>query len=238
MKTAVITGGTGGIGEACVKLFSKKGYRVFFIYRSREEKAKQLEKETGAVGVKADISDYDSTIEAIDNITKQCFEIDVLINNAGISQQRLFIDIMPEEWKKITDIDLNGVYNVTLPVVKKMIVKKRGAIVNISSIWGQCGASCEVAYSAAKSGVIGFTKALAKELGLSGIRVNCVAPGMIDTPMNGVFSEEDISQICSEIPLGRMGTAAECAELIYFLSSDDSSYITGQTIGINGGWEM
>ena len=138
----------------------------------------------------------------------------------------------------MTDIDLNGVYNVTLPVVKKMIVKKRGAIVNISSIWGQCGASCEVAYSAAKSGVIGFTKALAKELGLSGIRVNCVAPGMIDTPMNGVFSEEDISQICSEIPLGRMGTAAECAELIYFLSSDDSSYITGQTIGINGGWEM
>ena len=136
------------------------------------------------------------------------------------------------------DVDLNGIYNVTQPVLKNMLKKNSGAIVNVSSIWGQCGAACEVAYSAAKAGVIGFTKALAKEMGLSGIRVNCVAPGMIDTPMNNTFSDEEKSEICSEIPLGRMGTAQEVAELIYFLSSDDASYITGQTIGINGGWEM
>ncbi len=238
MKTAVITGGTSGIGEACVRLFSEKGYRVFFIYRSSEEKARRLEKETNAVGIRADISDFEETAGAIDFVLRQSANIDVLVNNAGISMQKLFIDMTKNEWNKVIDVDQNGIYNVSLPVVKKMISQKSGAIVNVSSIWGQCGASCEVAYSAAKSGIIGFTKALAKELGLSGIRVNCIAPGMIDTPMNKSFSKEDIDAVCAEIPLGRMGDAKECAELIYFLSSEDSSYITGQTIGINGGWEM
>lgn len=238
MKTALITGGTSGIGEACVRLFSQKGYRVYFIYRTSKEKAEQIETETGAIGIQADISDCGRACEAVEHILSQCGGIDVLVNNAGISGQKLFIDLTSDEWKKMIDVDLNGSYNITLPTVKKMLSKKNGAIVNVSSIWGQCGASCEVAYSAAKAGVIGFTKALAKELGLSGIRVNCVAPGMIATPMNNMFSEEDISEICSEIPLGRMGTANECAELIYFLSSDDAEYITGQTVGINGGWNM
>ena len=238
MKTVIITGGTRGIGEACVRLFAKRAYRVFFIYRQDDKKAAEIEAQTGAIGFKADIKSAEEAQKAVNAILDKSASVDILINNAGIAQQKLFIDITPEEWHKMIDVDLNGIYNVTQPVLKNMLKKNSGAIVNVSSIWGQCGAACEVAYSAAKAGVIGFTKALAKEMGLSGIRVNCVAPGMIDTPMNNTFSDEEKSEICSEIPLGRMGTAQEVAELIYFLSSDDASYITGQTIGINGGWEM
>ena len=134
-------------------------------------------------------------------------------------------------------MDLTGIYNVTKEVLKNMISNNSGAIVNVSSIWGQCGACCEVHYSAAKAGVIGFTKALAKEMALSGIRVNCVAPGMIETKMNSAFSKEDIAEICEEIPMGRCGTPMECAEMIYFLSSEKASNITVQIIGINGGWQ-
>lgn len=238
MKNVLITGGTKGIGEACAELFAKKNYRVFIIYREDDEKAKQMEKELSCIAYKADICRNDEINRITDDIYKNYGAVDVLVNNAGIAQQKLFIDITEQEWKRMLDVDLNGVYNVTNAVLKKMITRNKGVIVNVSSIWGQCGASCEVHYSAAKAGVIGFTKALAKEMGLSGIRVNCIAPGMIDTPMNAYFSKEDIDDICSEIPMGRMGTAKECAELIYFLSSDDSSYITGQVIGINGGWKM
>ena len=238
MKNVLITGGTKGIGKACAELFSKKGYRVFIIYRSDDEAAKALSQNIGCIAYKADISSYSEVSKIVDEIYKNYSHIDVLINNAGISEQKLFVDITPSDWKKIIDTDLNGTYNVTHEVVKNMLKNNSGVIINVSSIWGQCGASCEVHYSAAKAGIIGFTKALAKELGLSGIRVNCVAPGMIDTPMNSAFSEEDILSICNEIPLGRVGYARECAELIYFLSSDDASYITGQVIGINGGWEM
>lgn len=238
MKTVIITGGTRGIGEACVRLFAKRHFKVFFIYRKEDKKAAELEAETGAVGFKADIQSAAETERAVRAVLDKCKSVDILINNAGTAQQKLFIDITPEEWRRMIDVDLNSMYNVTQPVLKNMLKRNSGAIVNVSSIWGQCGAACEVHYSAAKSGVIGFTKALAKEMGLSGIRVNCVAPGMIDTSMNEAFSEEEKAEICSEIPLGRMGSAEECAELIYFLASDEASYITGQTIGINGGWEM
>ena len=235
MKTAVITGGTGGIGEACVKLFSKKGYRVFFIYRSREEKAKQLEKETGAVGVKADISDYDSTIEAIDNITKQCFEIDVLINNAGISVVGLFQNMGENEWHRICNTNIDSVFNCCHFAVKDMMKRHCGKIINISSVWGLYGASCEVAYSATKGAVNSFTKALAKELAPSGIQVNAVACGAIDTEMNGHLSDDDKAELAEEIPAGRFGSPQEVAKLVKSLSGMNS-YLTGQIITLDGGW--
>ena len=238
MKNVLITGGTRGIGAACVRLFSQKGYRVFFIYQNSDEKACELSEETGAIAYRADICDRDAVFKTVDEICNKYGSIDVLVNNAGIAQQKLFIDITAEDWSRMCDVNLTGVYNVTQAVVKKMINSQCGSVINVSSIWGECGASCEVHYSAAKAGVIGFTKALAKELGLSGIRVNCVTPGIIETDMNSHLSEDDISEICSEIPLARVGKAVECAELVYFLASDDSSYITGQVIGINGGWAI
>ena len=238
MKNVLITGGTRGIGAECTRLFTKKGYRVFAFYNSNKDTALKISDETGAITYCVDICDKDNTDRIINEIFDRFGPIDVLINNAAISQQKLFIDITPKEWQKMIDVNLTGLYNVTNEVVKKMIVNHSGSIINVSSIWGECGASCEVHYSSAKAGVIGFTKALAKELGLSGIRVNCVTPGIIDTDMNSHLSIDDIEEIKKEIPLSRLGTPDDCANLIYFLASDDASYITGQTIGINGGWEM
>ena len=237
MKNVLITGGTNGIGRAVVDVFLKNGYRVFVFYKSDDITADELKK-LGVNTYKADISDFEAVSDAVLDILEKYSHIDVLVNNAGIAEQRLFVDITPADWKRMCDVNLDGVYNVTSCVVKNMIKNGKGSIVNVSSIWGQYGASCEVHYSAAKAGVIGFTKALAKELGLSKIRVNAVAPGIIDTNMNGHLSDEDIEEIVKEIPVGRVGTAIECAELIYFLSSEDASYITGQTIGINGGWAL
>ena len=237
MKNVLITGGTRGIGASCVRLFTKKGYRTFIIYQKNDELADKLCKETGCIAYRADICDKDKLSDVVNSICTKHGGIDVLINNAGIAEQMLFIDITPEQWKKMLDVNLTGIYNVTQEVTKHMLTKG-GSIINISSIWGEHGASCEVHYSAAKAGIIGFTKALAKELGLMGIRVNCIAPGIIETDMNSHLTDEDIADICSQIPISRVGTPDECAELAYFLASDNSSYITGQTIGINGGWEM
>ena len=238
MKNVLITGGTRGIGASCARLFAKNGYRVFVIYHKDTQSAEKLSKEINCISYCADICNYEQIEYAVDDIEKKYNHIDVLINNAGIAQQKLFTDINSDDWKNMIDTNLNGIYNVTNAVVKSMIKNHSGSIVNVSSIWGVCGASCEVHYSAAKSGVIGFTKALAKELGLSGIRVNCVAPGIIDTDMNAHLSKEDIDEICSQIPLGRIGHPEECAELIYFLSGERAQYITGQIIEINGGWNI
>lgn len=236
-KSVLITGGTRGIGAACAELFIKNGYTVYASYNKDEKSAKEISKKIGCKIFKMDITDRKTVKEAIAKIIGDAGKIDVLINNAGIAQQKLFVDLEDSEWDNMIATNLTGVYNVTKEVLKNMISNHSGAIVNISSIWGQCGASCEVHYSAAKSGVIGLTKALAKEMALSGIRVNCVAPGMIETQMNSALSKEDIEEICEEIPMGRCGTPMECAELIYFLASDKASYITGQIIGVNGGWQ-
>lgn len=238
MKNVIITGGTRGIGAACTRLFSKNGYRVFALYKNDNTSAKKISNETRCIPICTDICNWDEVNDVIQKISTEYKTIDLLINNAGIAEQKLFVDIMPCDWHKMIDVNLNGIYNVTHAVAKKMISQKSGSIINVSSIWGECGASCEVHYSAAKSGVIGFTKALAKELGLSGIRVNCITPGFIDTDMNSHLSKDEQEDIFGEIPLGRPGKCEECAQLIYFLASDDASYITGQTIGINGGWEM
>ncbi|MDY3928673.1 MAG: 3-oxoacyl-ACP reductase FabG [Clostridia bacterium] len=238
MKNVLITGGTRGIGASCAELFSKNGYRVFVIYHSDKEKAQKLCERINCISYRADICSYEQIEKTVKDITEKYGSIEVLINNAGIAQQKLFIDTDSADWGKMIDTNLTGTYNVTNVVIKSMIKNHSGSIVNVSSIWGVCGASCEVHYSAAKSGIIGFTKALAKEVGLSGIRVNCVAPGIIDTEMNNHLSRDDIKEICEEIPMGRVGKPDECAELIYFLASEKASYITGQTVEINGGWNV
>ncbi len=237
-KNVIITGGTRGIGAACTEIFVKNGYNVYAIYSNDEKSAMEISDKFGCKIYKADVSDRVAIRKVISEIINDAGQIDVLVNNAGVAGQKLFIDLEDSEWDKIININLSGIYNVTKEVLKNMISNNSGSIVNISSIWGQCGASCEVHYSASKAGVIGLTKALAKEVARSGIRVNCVAPGFIETDMNSAFSKEDISDICEDIPMARMGTGEECAELIYFIASNKASYITGQTIGINGGWEV
>ncbi len=237
-KNVIITGGTRGIGAACTEIFIKNGYNVYAIYNKDEKTAQELSNRLGCKIYKADIANRDAIRKVIGEIINDAGRIDVLVNNAGIAGQKLFIDLEDDEWDNMINTNLTGVYNVTKEVLKNMISNHSGAIINVSSIWGQCGASCEAHYSASKAGVIGLTKALAKEVARSGIRVNCVAPGFIETDMNSAFCEEDICDICEDIPMARMGTPEECAELIYFLASEKSSYITGQTIGINGGWEV
>ena len=236
-KNVLITGGTRGIGAACSEIFVKNGYTVYATYNNDIKSAEEISKKLGIKVYKMDIADRNSVKETLSQIINEAGKIDVLINNAGIAQQKLFIDLEDSDWDNMININLTGIYNVTREVLKGMISENSGTIVNVSSIWGELGASCEVHYSAAKAGVIGFTKALAKEMALSGIRVNCVTPGMIETQMNSGFTKEDIKNICNEIPMGRCGTPMECAELIYFLSSEKASYITGQVIGVNGGWQ-
>lgn len=234
MKNVLVTGGSRGIGAECVRLFSRQGYRVFFIYKNSADTAARLSEETGAFPFCGDIS-VSGDVERIYNEIKRYGGIDVLVNNAGISQIKLFSDITEEDWDRMFDVNVKGIYLVTKRFLGDMVHKKQGRIINMSSMWGETGASCEVHYSASKAAVIGFTKALAKELAPSGITVNCIAPGMIDTDMNAELSEEDTEAFVSEIPLGRMGTALEIAETAAFLASDKAGYITGAVIPVNGG---
>lgn len=234
MKNALVTGGSRGIGKECVYELTKKGYRVFLNYNNSREEAERIEKETGAVIVRADISKADEVQNMSDFIHRNCGKIDVLVNNAGIAQQKLFTDITESDWDNIFNVNIKGMFLVTKAFVNDMISKKSGKIINVSSMWGVTGGSCEVHYSSSKSAVIGFTKALAKELGPSGICVNCVAPGVIDTEMNRHLTKEDYEALCEETPLGRIGTAKEVAEVIGFLA-DSASFITGQVINADGG---
>lgn len=234
MKNVLITGGSRGIGEALVKEFSKNGYRVFFCYNKSEEKAKTIAEKTNSIPFKCDISKYDEVKRMIDFIHGYG-KISVLVNNAGIAEQKLFSDISEDDWDRMFNINIKGMFIVTKEVLPDMIHEKSGKIINFSSIWGIAGASCEVHYSASKAAVIGFTKALAKEVGLSGINVNCIAPGVIDTEMNSHLSAEDKKELCEETPLNRIGTAEEIAKTALFLASSDADFITGQVISPNGG---
>ena len=240
-KTVVITGASRGIGRECARLFAQKGYNVVINYNNSEEKAKSLCDELNsqglsAVAVKADVSNSSQAKELIDKTIETFGSVDVLVNNAGIGEQRLITDVTDEIWDKMIGVNLNGVFYCTRQALPHMINKKSGRIINISSIWGICGASCEVHYSAAKAGVIGFTKALAKEVGLSGITVNCVAPGVIETEMNKTLSEDDLAVLCDETPVGRLGTVTDIANMVLFLAEDTGSFITGQVISPNGGF--
>lgn len=230
MKRVLITGGSRGIGAAAARLFAENGYEVIINYNKSAEKAKALADELGATAICADVSDP----LAVKEMFKAAGNIDVLVNNTGISGFYMLDAMSDDEWNKMINVNLSSVFYCCREVLPQMLHRKSGAIVNVSSMWGQCGASCEVAYSAAKAGVIGFTKALAKEVGPSGIRVNCVAPGAIDTDMNKVLGQEALAEICDETPLGRLGTAAEAAEAIFYLA-DKASFVTGQVLSPNGG---
>ena len=232
MRNVLITGGSRGIGAACVRKFAAAGDKVYFLYRTSENAAEALSRETGATGIKCDVTDKNAVKNLFLNLN---MSVDILINNAGIAGFSLFQDLSEEEWSLMMETHLGGTFRCTKGVLPSMIAKQRGCIINISSMWGQVGASCEVAYSAAKAGIIGLTKALAKETGPSGIRVNCVAPGVIETEMNSGLTADTLTALAEETPLGRIGTTEEVAETVFWLASDSASFLTGQVIAPNGG---
>lgn len=240
-QTVIITGASKGIGKACAIEFGKNGANVIVNYTKSKEKAAEVCEEIKKLGGNAlpfcaDVSDRKSVDEMTAFAREHFGSVDVLINNAGIAEQIMFCDITEEKWDRMFDVDVKGVYNCIQSVLPDMIHKKSGRIINISSMWGITGASCEVHYSAAKAAVIGMTKALAKELGPSGITVNAIAPGVISTEMNGNISEEIMDELKEETPLGRIGTPEDIANTAFFLSSPQASFITGEIISVNGGF--
>lgn len=240
MKTAVITGAAKGIGAAIAVAFAKAGYKVVINYNTSEDRARQLcgilndTYPTEAVCIKADVSTPEGAKKLISEAISAFGDIDVLVNNAGIAQQKLFTDITNEDWTKMVNTNLSSVFYLCREATPFMVSKKSGNIVNISSIWGETGGSCEVHYSAAKAGVIGLTKALAKELAPSGITVNCVCPGVIRTDMLSSFTEEDLKALADETPVMRLGTPKDVADAVLYLGTN-SGFVTGQVLGINGG---
>ena len=230
MRNVLVTGASRGIGAAIAREFSKNGDKVFINYNTNREKAENLAKEINGTAVWADVADPD----AVKEMLQKTGDIDVLVNNAGFAQFSMFDALSDEDWHRMIDVTLSGAFYCTRGVLPHMIHQKQGSIINISSIWGVTGASCEVAYSTAKAGLIGMTKALAKEVGPSGIRVNCIAPGVIDTDMNFMLAPDTISDLIEEIPLGRIGTPEDIAKAVLFLA-EPNSFITGQVLSINGG---
>ena len=235
MANILITGGSRGIGAEAVRQFTAAGHRVVFTYFKSETAADLLRQETGAVPVRCDVKHPDSVKIAVDKAVSVLGQIDVLICNAAIADYGLITDLDISRWEEVINTDLSGVFYCVRHVLPAMISRKSGCIITVGSMWGEVGASCEAAYSAAKAGVIGLTKALAKEVGPSGIRVNCISPGMIDTDMNASVSEDAVDMIVDETPLCRTGAPSDVARAMLFLASDDASFITGQVISVNGG---
>lgn len=236
-KTVLITGGSRGIGKAMVYAFARAGYQVLLNFNHSEDLANQIASEFSNVKVYgADVGDQNKVFQMIEYTKQNMGGIDILINNAGISCSGLFQDLQLDEWEKLMNVNLTGIYNCCKAVLPEMISKKQGKIINISSVWGLVGASNEVAYSASKAGVIGLTKALAKEVGPSNIQVNCIAPGIVMTDMISEYSMEELNAITEQIPLGRIGETSDIANLALFLASDSANYITGQIFSPNGGW--
>lgn len=235
-RCVLISGGDRGIGAAAARAFYAAGYRVAVLYHSNAEAAAALEKQLpGITAVQCDVASRASCELAFRTAEQALGHVDVLVSNAGIAQQKLFTDITPEEWQHMLDVNLTGAFHLCQLALPGMIRRKAGRILTVSSMWGQTGGSCEVHYSAAKAGLIGLTKALAKEEGPSGITVNCVAPGVIDTDMMAAFTAEDKAALAEETPVGRLGSADEVAKLLVFLAGEDAGYITGQVFGVNGG---
>ena len=235
-RCVLISGGDRGIGAAAAQAFYAAGYRVAVLYHQNAEAAARLEKALpGCTVVQCDVASRASCELAFHTVEQALGHVDVLVCNAGIAQQKLFTDITPEEWQRMLDVNLSGAFHLCQLALPGMIHRKAGRILTVSSMWGQTGGSCEVHYSAAKAGLIGLTKALAKEEGPSGVTVNCVAPGVIDTDMMAAFTAEDKAALAEETPVGRLGSAAEVAALLVYLAGENAGYITGQVFGVNGG---
>ena len=240
-KSVIITGASRGIGKACALIFAENGYDLLLCYQSREEEAKAVAREAEAFGVRAKVfqMNMESLSDCRRTVAKAMMEfggIDALVCNAGISLPVLFTQTTEEEYDRVFSVNTKGVFFLSQAAAKEMISAGKGAIVNVSSMWGVAGASGEVAYSASKAAVIGLTKALAKELAPSGIRVNCVAPGVTDTEMNACYDEDAMAALYERTPLGRIADPREIAEAIFFLASEKASFITGQTLTADGGF--
>ena len=240
MRNVLITGASRGIGAAAARLFAENGDRVFLNYRHSQEAVRKLCEELTAQGgevypIQADVSDSQAVKTMFDTLHSNGISIDVLVNNAGMAQTKLFTDLTDEDWHTMINTNLSSVFYCCRAALPDMIRRHNGRIINITSIWGQIGGSCEVHYSAAKAGIIGLTKALAKEEGLSGITVNAVAPGVIQTDMLSPYTAEDLQALRDETPTGTLGTPEDVARAVLFLASPDSAFITGQVLGINGG---
>lgn len=234
----LISGGSRGIGAACVEHFTKNGDAVVFIYSKAIEKAHETANKTGAYAVRADLSDPEAARTAFERAVEHLGGIDILINCAGIAGFSLFTDISVEEWKRMLDTNLTSAFMLSREAARLMIAQKHGRIINVGSVWGRMGASCEVHYSASKAGLRGMTQALAKELGPSGITVNCIEPGVIDTDMNSMLGEDTLKELAEATPLCRIGRAEEVASVIAFLASDEASFVTGACIPVDGGFPV
>lgn len=239
-RTVMITGASRGIGKACALAFAKAGWHCILTARQSEDALMAVREAVELEGVRclamlSDAASYEDTRQLFERARAFSPSLDAVVNNAAIASFGLFTDLAPEEWQRVIGTNLTSVYNICRHAVPWMLQEKQGAILNISSIWGQAGASCEVAYSAAKGGVDAFTKALAKELAPSGIRVNAISCGVIDTDMNRHLTEEERSGLAYDIPMGRFGTAEEVADLALFLATEKAAYITGGIIPIHGG---
>ena len=236
MKTVLITGGSRGIGRAMVELFSSRGYSVAFTYKNSEGEAKELSSRTGALAIMADSSSEEDVVRAVETVSEKLGNPEILINNAAVSSFSLFTDLTLEDWRRTFSVNVDGAFLYSRLVLPAMIRSGVGRIINVSSMWGITGSSCEVHYSASKAALIGMTKALAKEVGPSGITVNCIAPGVIDTDMNKSLSEEDMQSLKDETPLMRIGSPSEVAEAALFLAGDGAAFITGAVLNVNGGY--
>ena len=244
-RNVIITGASGEIGSSIALRFGKAGYNLALIGHTNSDSlnttvetlCRQTDTPSCIITKECDLSNYEETVDTVEDIIKHLGDIDVLVNCAGISYVGLLNDMSIDDWRRVIDTNLTSVYNVSRIVSKNMIIHQSGSIINISSVWGQHGASMEVAYSASKGGVDSFTKALAKELAPSNIAVNAVSPGFIDTKMNSHLSSDDVSLVIDEIPANRLGTSKEVADLVYMIS-EMSTYMTGQIITIDGGWTL
>ena len=230
MEHVLINGGSRGIGAAAVRAFVRAGFAVSFFYLNSRERAEALAAETGALALRCDVAEENAVAEAVASLPP----VDVLVNNAGISHVGLISQISPAEWDRLFAVNVKGIYHTVRAVLPAMLAKQSGVILNVSSMWGQAGASCEAAYSATKGAVLALTQALARELGPSGIRVNALSPGVIDTEMNAHLSPAELQALAEQTPLGRIGSPREVAEVMVWLAR--ASFVTGQNIPVNGGF--